>query len=158
MRDAHRSGCCGKKQLDICLPSNICHICAVFLSLHVNTLQSCLGEGPADHKLRCRPENFYECGRSRCNWLLTGGKIRRVLNPCLQCSEQVSLISGIKYKQVINHTTINQGLIVLWRAFFLTHSSLIWSLCSHYETSYFSMICFIHLPVRFPSNTKALEF
>ena len=109
-------------------------------------------------KLKYRSEYFYECGRSRCSWQLTGSKIKRVLCPYLLCSKQVSLILGIKYIKVINHTKITQSLIVLWIAFFLTPPSLTWSLCSHYETLYFSMTCFINLPIKFHSNTKASEF
>lgn len=140
-----------------CLPSNICHICAVFLSLHIKALTPVWEKIPQITELKCRSKNFYECGQSRCNWQLTGSKVKRVLCLCLQCGKWVSLISGIKYIQVINHSKINQSLIVLWTAFFLTHSSLTWSLCSHDDTSYFSMTCFINLPIKFHSNTKASE-
>lgn len=62
----------------------------------------------------------------------------------------MSLISGIKFIQVINHTKINQSLTELETAFFLTHSltsSLTWSLCFCYETLYF----YINLSIKFHS-------
>lgn len=79
---------------------------------------------------------------------------KRVLCLYLQYGEQVSLVSGIKFVQVINHTKINQSLSELETVFFLTHSltsSLTWRICSCYETSYFSTY-FINLPIKFHSR------
>lgn len=123
--------------------SNVCHICAVFMSLHVNVLCSLLGEDTTNHKAEAQIWEFLWTWQSKCNWQLTGSKRKRVLCLYLQCGEQVSLISGIKFIQVINHTKINQSLTELETAFFLTHSvhsSVTWSLCSYCETSYFSTL------------------
>lgn len=131
--------------------SNICHIRAVFMSLHVKMLCSCLGEGPINHIAEAQIWEFLWMWQSKCNWQITGSKTKRVLCVYLQCSEQVSLISGIKFIQVVNHTKINRSLTELETVFFLIRS-LTWRLCSHYETSYFSITYFINLLIKFHNN------
>lgn len=142
----------------LCLPWNTYFAHVVSLSLCAKALCFCLEEGPADRVAEVQSWEFL--------WMWA---IRRELMAYRKQNKEgflsmfaVLLVGefniSVKYIQVINHMMINQHLIVLWTVFFWTLSSLMWSLCSHDKTWYFSMTCFITLPVKLHGSTKACKF